>query len=101
MMLTEVSASIRSAVTSPGPVAARRITRGSSPSSFTTRFLTFRMMSVTSSITPLRLVNSCSAPLILTAVTAAPSSELRSTRRRLLPMVVPKPRSNGSTMKRP
>ena len=33
----------------------------------------FRMMSVTSSITPCRLVNSCSAPLILMCVTAAPS----------------------------
>ena len=57
--------------------------------------LRLRMMSVTSSTTPGMGENSCCTPSILTAVTAAPSIEESSTRRRVLPMVVPKPRSNG------
>jgi hypothetical protein len=61
----------------------------------------FRMMSVTSSITPGSELNSCSAPLSLMCVTAAPSSELSRIRRRLLPTVVPNPRSKGSAVKRP
>ncbi len=52
-------------------------------------------------MTPWSELNSCSAPLILMLVTEAPSSEERSTRRRLLPMVVPKPFSNGSMLNRP
>ena len=54
-----------------------------------------RMMSVASSTTPLMGENSCSTPSICTAVMAAPSMDESSTRRRALPMVVPKPRSNG------
>jgi hypothetical protein len=45
--------------------------------------------------------NSCSTPSIFTAVTAAPSIEESSTRRRALPMVVPNPRSNGCAKNRP
>src|SRR5215212_5002131 len=56
----------------------------------------FRMMSVTSSMTPGSELNSCSAPFRRMCVTAAPSSELSRIRRRLLPTVVPNPRSNGS-----
>ena len=59
------------------------------------------MMSVTSSRTPGMVVNSCCTPSMRTEVTAAPSSEDSSTRRRLLPKVCPKPRSRGSTSKRP
>ena len=57
--------------------------------------LRFRMMSVASSTTPGIGENSCSTPSIFTAVIAAPSTEESSTRRSALPMVVPKPRSNG------
>ncbi len=53
------------------------------------------MMSVTSSTTPGSDENSCRTPSILTAVIAAPSIEESSTRRSALPIVVPKPRSNG------
>ena len=45
------------------------------------------MMSVTSSRTPGRVVNSCATPSIFTEVTAAPSSEESSTRRSELPNV--------------
>ncbi len=45
------------------------------------------MMSVTSSRTPGKVVNSCAVPSTLTEVTAAPSSEERSTRRSELPKV--------------
>ena len=53
------------------------------------------MMSVASSTTPGMGENSCSTPSIFTAENAAPSIEDSSTRRMALPMVVPKPRSNG------
>ena len=55
-------------------------------------------MSVTSSTTSGTDVNSWSAPSILIDVMAAPWSDESSTRRRLLPSVVPKPRSSGSQM---
>ena len=58
-------------------------------------------MSVTSSRTPGRVVNSCATPSSLTEVTAAPSSEESSTRRSELPNVYPKPRSSGSITKTP
>ncbi len=58
------------------------------------------MMSVTSSFTPLMVVNSCATPSILTELTAAPWSDESRTRRRALPNVCPKPRSSGSTSKR-
>ena len=51
------------------------------------------MISVASSTTPGIGLNSCATPSMRTAVMAAPSIELSSTRRRPLPMVVPKPRS--------
>ena len=53
------------------------------------------MMSVTSSTTPGIEENSCATPSIWTAVMAAPSIEESRLRRRALPTVVPKPRSNG------
>ena len=45
------------------------------------------MMSVTSSVTPLMTENSWATPSMRTLVTAAPPSELSSTRRRELPYV--------------
>src|SRR5580700_3179481 len=60
-----------------------------------------RMISVASSTTPVIDWNSCSTPSIRTAVTAAPSIELSSVRRRALPIVVPKPRSNGWALNLP
>ena len=76
------------AVTSPGPVA----TSGASISAAsecirTTISLRFRTMSVTSSLTPGIVENSCATPSIRTLVTAAPASEESSTRRRELPKV--------------
>ena len=59
------------------------------------------MMSVASSTTPGIGLNSCSTPSIRTAVMAAPSIELSSTRRRPFPMVVPNPRSNGCAVNMP
>ena len=61
----------------------------------------FRMMSVTSSTTPGIVLTSCWTPWILTRVTPLPSRLDSSTRRRLLPTVMPKPRSNGSAMNLP
>jgi hypothetical protein len=43
-----------------------------------------------------RVENSCCTPSILTAVTAAPGRDERSTRRSAFPSVTPKPRSRGS-----
>src|SRR3954451_14775716 len=64
------------AVTSPGPVT----TSGASISVASecmrqTTPLRLRTMSVTSSLTPLMVENSCATPSILTLVTAAPASE--------------------------
>ena len=58
------------------------------------------MMSVTSSLTPGTVENSCATPSIFTEVMAAPSRDESSTRRSELPNVYPKPRSSGSTTKR-
>ncbi len=54
-----------------------------------------RMMSETSSTTPEIDENSWSTPSMWMAVMAAPSIEDSSARRRALPTVVAKPRSNG------
>ena len=76
------------AVISPGPVT----TSGASISVASecilqTTPLRLRMMSVTSSLTPWIVENSCATPSIRTDVTAAPPSEASSTRRRELPNV--------------
>ena len=76
------------AVTSPGPVA----TSGTSISVASecilqTISLRLRTMSVTSSVTPAMVENSCATPSIRTLVTAAPASDDRSTRRSELPKV--------------
>ena len=76
------------AVTAPVPFFARRTsTSGDSPCSRQIRFLSLRMMSVTSSLTPGSVVNSCATPSNFTEVTAAPSSDESSTRRSELPNV--------------
>ena len=56
----------------------------------------FKIISVTSSRTPGIDENSCNTPSILIAVTAPPCKEDNNTRRKALPSVLPKPRSNGS-----
>src|SRR3954453_4439400 len=94
--------SMSPAVTSPGPLA----TSGTSISAASeciraTTSLRFRTMSVTSSFTPEMVENSCATPSIRTLVTAAPASELSSTRRSELPNVWPKPRSSGSIVNVP
>ena len=76
------------AVMSPGPVT----TSGASISVASqcirqTTPLRFRTMSVTSSLTPRIVENSCATPSILTLVTAAPASDESSTRRSELPNV--------------
>ncbi len=98
---TSLSHLIESAVTSHGPSAPISTVLGPSQWSLTVNPFRFRMISVTSSFTPGMVENSWSTPSILTEVTAAPCSEDSSTRRRLLPRVVPKPRSSGSTMNLP
>ena len=60
-----------------------------------------RIMSVASSTTLGIGLNSCATPSMRTAVMAAPSMELSSTRRRPVPMVEPKPRSNGWAVNMP
>ena len=75
------------AVTSPGPCLRRYMTTGSSLSELTTSSLRFRMMSVTSSLTPSTVVNSCSTPSMRMLVTAAPGMDDSSVRRSELPSV--------------
>ena len=76
------------AVISPGPVT----TSGASISVASecmrqTTPLRLRTMSVTSSLTPAIVENSCATPSMRTLVTAAPASEDSSTRRSELPNV--------------
>ena len=99
--MTDASVSIKSAVTSPGPFADNRRTFGSSESDSTTKPFTLRTMSTLSWGTPWIVQNSCSAPLTRIDVIAAPSIVLSKIRRRLLPIVVPNQRSNGSIVNRP
>jgi hypothetical protein len=67
----------------------------------TTKAFTFKTISVTSSRTFGMELNSCCAPRILIWVIALPSKLDSKTRRRLLPMVDPKPRSKGSAVNLP
>ena len=76
------------AVISPGPVT----TSGASTSLASecmrqTTPLRLSTMSVTSSLTPWMVENSCATPSMRTLVTAAPASEESSTRRSELPNV--------------
>ena len=80
--------SMSRAVISPGPVT----TSGASISVASecmrqTTPLRLRTMSVTSSVTPLIVENSCATPSMRTEVTAAPASDASSTRRSEFPNV--------------
>src|ERR1700728_2078504 len=88
------------AVASPGPRLSKRSVTGSSDSTLTRRSLKFKMMSVTSSFTPVSVVNSCRASSKRTWVTAAPGIEDKSVRRSEFPSVWPKPGSSGPTANR-
>src|SRR5579872_4599475 len=98
---TSASVSIWAERTSPGCSTTRRTVFTPSPVILKGICLRFRMISVASSTTPGIGLNSCSTPSMRTAVMAAPSMELRSTRRKLLPIVVPKPRWNGCAVNMP
>ena len=56
------------------------------------------MISVTSSLIPLIDENSWSTPEIFTPTAAAPGNDANKIRLKLFPNVIPKPRSNGSTI---
>src|SRR5437899_1348146 len=87
--------------TSPGAEVFRYTVLGFSTCIFRGMRFKFRIRSVVSSMAPGMGENSCSTPSTRTAVIAAPSIEESSTRRRALPTVVAKPRSNGCAEKRP
>ena len=89
MISTCSSQTMSPAVTTHSPEAEIVTTLGPSQYSFADSALRLRMISVTSSFTPSMVVNSCRIPSILTEVTATPGREDSSTRRRLLPSVVP------------
>src|SRR6266496_3360952 len=101
-LMTSMSAggTMSAAVTSPGPVARRNIVAGSLVSERSRSSLMLRMMSVTSSLTPGMLENSCRTPSIFIDVTAAPGMDDSSVRRSELPSVYPKPGSSGSITNR-
>src|SRR5436190_1588109 len=86
---------------SPAESTLRRTVRTPSPIILKGTCLRLRMMSVASSTTLGMGLNSWATPSMRTAVMAAPSIELSSTRRRPLPMVEPKPRSNGCAVNMP
>jgi len=75
------------AVTAPAPDLRRYMATGSSLSLVNTSPLRLRMISVTSSTTPGRVLNSCWLPSILMLVTAAPGMDDSSVRRNELPSV--------------
>ena len=89
------------AATLPSPSLSSRSTRGFESTDLSSTSLRFSTMSVTSSTTSGMVVNSCSAVSIFTAVIAVPCSDDSRMRRRLLPSVVPKPRSSGSQVNLP
>ena len=66
-----------------------------SPVFFKRTCFRFRMISVTSSTTPLMVENSCVTPEKRTEVIAKPSKDESKIRRKALPIVIPKPGSNG------
>ena len=100
-MVTSPSCMISEPFASPGPFFFNRIVLGLSPCKASRRLFTFKMMDVTSSVTPGIVENSCNTPSILTVVTAAPVKEDNNTRRSEFPTVVPNPRSNASVVNLP
>ncbi len=75
------------AVITPAPDAFRVIVTGSSLCSASRTRRKLSRIVITSSFTPESVENSCSAPLILTCVIAAPGSDERMIRRSELPSV--------------
>ena len=96
------SASISPAVTTPGVflVSLRTL---SSPLAwfFITILFKFNTIAVTSSTTPSIFWNSWATPSIFTEVIASPGNEDSITLLSALPIVVPKPLSNGSSSNLP
>ena len=68
---------------------------------FKTTLFKFKMIAVTSSITPSIFWNSWSTPSILTLVIASPGNEDNIALLKALPIVVPNPLSNGSNSNLP
>src|SRR5579884_1021209 len=87
-------------VTVAGPRTSRRSVTGSSDSTRRTRSLRLRMRSVTSSLTPGRVVNSWRASSKRSWVTAAPGIDESRVRRSEFPRVWPKPGSSGEMANR-
>jgi len=89
---TSASALISPAVTMPSPAASIYTVFAFSACSFATMPLILRIISVTSSLTPVTVENSCrisSLPDIFTDVTAVPGSDESKILRSELPSVVP------------
>ena len=84
---TPAGAEMSSAVTAPGPCLRRYATTGSSNSDETTSDFRLRRNSVTSSLTPGTVENSCRTPSIRTLVTEAPGMDESRVRRIELPRV--------------
>ncbi len=96
MNSTSLSGWISPAVTRPGPSFSSLSIRTSWLNERTGMRFRFSRISITSSRTPGRVLNSWSTPSIRTDVMAAPLIEERRTRLRALPRVAPYPRSSGS-----
>ena len=69
---TSATEVISEALISPGPLASKTNFLVPSDAHFNAKDLTFKTISVTSSLTPLIEVNSCNTPSIWIDVTAAP-----------------------------
>ncbi len=103
LLITSTASSVRMSapVTAPLTFFSIRSTRVWALEFLTISDLTLSTMSVTSSTTPGSVVNSCWAPWSLICVIALPSRLESRIRRRLLPIVTPKPRSKGSATNLP
>ena len=93
-----VTGAISEALISPGPLASKISFLVVSEELFKANDLTFRTMSVTSSLTPLIDVNSCKTPSIWIEVTAAPLIDESKILLKELPKVKPYPFSKGSAI---
>ena len=91
-----VAGVISDAFISPGPFASKTNFFVPSEEHFNANDLTFKTISVTSSLTPLIDVNSCNTPSICIDVTAAPLIDDNNILLREFPKVKPKPFSSGS-----
>ena len=86
---TSADSAMSAAMTGPAPLLIRRSCTGWVAKLLRRSFLTFRTIWVTSSLTPGIVENSWYTSRTWMDVTAAPSSEERSTRRSALPRVTP------------